>query len=154
MLSDNLKESMDGLLNEMKKSEADMKRLLQNSEDMMKEIDWANVRDRAKRSKDGMALLSTMIGHLVDAYLGVVSNCSALGTSCALSADFAVARGILESPPDATSLDWILKAANESSSNPISSVEEELNSLSDSFASMCDVAHSRLKHYLRLASGC
>ena len=151
MSSELLDISLTKLVEDMRQSEKDMQRLLRDAEAMMSHVDWKSVRGRAKSSEEGRKLYKSMITHLVDAYTGIISNCSTHGAACTMSADFVQAQMLFLSKRDNQSLDWILQEANASSSD--GSVAEELLRISDSFAELSSHALACLKKYLYISSG-
>jgi hypothetical protein len=146
-----LETSLIKLVEEMQKTEKDMQRLLKDAEAMMSHVDWKSVRERAASSEEGRNLYKSMINHLVDAYTGIISNCSTHAAACTLSADFVQAQMLLLSKRDSQSLDWILQEANAPSSE--SNTAEELIRISESFAQLSSIALKELKKYLYISSG-
>lgn len=140
---------IDELIQQMQENERQMKKLLSQANSMVELIDWPTVRKNVLASKKEKEVFNNMIGNMVDAYCGIVSNCAMFGAGCSLSAEFMGAANA--SNIDPTSLDWILNNANSVTKDSMN--EQELVRLLDSFAQLADGATEGLKKSIVAAFG-
>lgn len=141
---------LDELIQQMQDNEKQMKQLLAQADSMVEFIDWPTVRKNILASNKEKQTFTNMIGNMVDAYCGIVSNCSMFGAGCSLSAEF-VGAANARNNIDPTSLDWILNNANAVTQEAV--LEQELTRLLDSFAQIADNATEGLKKSLVAAIG-